>query len=147
MILRPLIIHGVEEAGGRALPRWSPADAIALMNRFGIATGTLSVSTPGTTPAQNADEASAVARDVNDAVAAVAADRPDRFGLLATVPLPTSVPLRFSTATSVPGQAVEIGRSCAVEECPGFSRRGTRGVVGRGRCLRRLEIDRLVRTA
>jgi predicted TIM-barrel fold metal-dependent hydrolase len=58
------------------------------MDQGGTAKALLSVSTPGVTPAGTAAEAADMARLVNDAAAEVVKDRPDRFGFLATVPLP-----------------------------------------------------------
>ncbi|MFF3849848.1 amidohydrolase family protein [Streptomyces sp. NPDC002328] len=79
---------GIVDAGGRALPDWSPAAALELMDLLEIGTAILSVSTPGTgfltDPAQAAD----LARRLNDHCAALAAEHPDRFGWFATLPLP-----------------------------------------------------------
>jgi peptidoglycan/xylan/chitin deacetylase (PgdA/CDA1 family) len=38
---------GLHEAGGRELPAWSADEALALMDRHEIATGIVSISTPG----------------------------------------------------------------------------------------------------
>ena len=46
------------------------------------------MSTPGTTFLPAAADAAALARDVNDHLAGVVSENPDRFGLFATVPLP-----------------------------------------------------------
>ena len=35
--------HGIAEAGGRALPSWSPESAVAMMDDHRIATGVLSL--------------------------------------------------------------------------------------------------------
>jgi predicted TIM-barrel fold metal-dependent hydrolase len=48
----------------------------------------LSVSTPGTTFLSNPADAAALARDLNDYTAELAAAQPDRFGFFATVPMP-----------------------------------------------------------
>lgn len=79
--------HGIEAPGGRALPPWSASEALELMDRQGIATGILSISTPGVHLGDSAD-ARAMARDVNVFGAQLAKDDPDRFGFFATVPLP-----------------------------------------------------------
>jgi len=79
---------GIGDAGGRALPDWSAPAALAMMDEIGTATGILSVSAPATVPARDAEEASRIAREVNDYSAELVKDRPDRFGFFATVPLP-----------------------------------------------------------
>lgn len=38
---------GIVDAGGRALPDWSPESALRLMDLLGTTTSILSVSTPG----------------------------------------------------------------------------------------------------
>ena len=82
---------GVHDAGGRALPGWSPEEALRLMDEQGIATAILSVSAPGVhlDPSRRSDpEARAMARRVNELVARAAADHPTRFGFFATLTLP-----------------------------------------------------------
>lgn len=79
---------GIDEAGGRALPDWSPEASLETMTALNVATAILSVSTPGTTFLPAATDAAALARDLNDYTASVVADHPDRFGFFATVPLP-----------------------------------------------------------
>ena len=80
--------HGLHEAGGRAMPRWSAESALRLMGAAGVATAILSVSTPGTAFLPKADEAADLARRLNDSVAKIAAERPERFGFFATLPAP-----------------------------------------------------------
>jgi predicted TIM-barrel fold metal-dependent hydrolase len=74
-------------AGGLPIPAWDPQAALAVMDRHDIAASVLSVSTPGVHPGDDA-EARALARDVNDHAAQVVADHPQRFGFLASLPLP-----------------------------------------------------------
>ncbi|OBK33461.1 amidohydrolase [Mycobacterium sp. 1245111.1] len=76
------------DAGGRALPDWSPEASLQTMAELGVGTAILSVSTPGTAFLPNPADAAALARDLNDYTADVVAARPDRFGHFATVPLP-----------------------------------------------------------
>ncbi|MEW2621530.1 amidohydrolase family protein [Streptomyces sp. NPDC048106] len=78
--------HGATVAGW-PVPAWDAAGALAMMDRRSIATGVLSVSAPGTHFGDDA-EARAVARSVNEYGAELVKDRPDRFGLFASLPLP-----------------------------------------------------------
>jgi 6-methylsalicylate decarboxylase len=79
---------GLSEAGGRTLPDWSPEASLQTMAELGIGTAILSVSTPGTAFLPNPTDAVALAHDLNDYTAGLAAAQPDRFGFFATVPLP-----------------------------------------------------------
>lgn len=79
---------GIDEAGGRALPDWSPEASLQAMAELDIATAILSVSTPGTTFMPNASDATALAVDLNDYGAEVFASQSDRFGFFATLPMP-----------------------------------------------------------
>ena len=79
---------GIDEAGGRAVPEWSPEGSLQTMSELGVGTAILSVSTPGTTFLPNPADAAALARDLNDYLATVVAAQPDRFGFFATVPMP-----------------------------------------------------------
>jgi predicted TIM-barrel fold metal-dependent hydrolase len=79
--------HGIAEAGGRALPAWSPESAVALMDAVGIATGILSVSTPGVS-FLDGDPAVGAARSLNDYCASLDGQHPGRFGFFATLPMP-----------------------------------------------------------
>jgi 6-methylsalicylate decarboxylase len=79
---------GIDEAGGRALPDWSPEGSLQTMDELGVAAAILSVSTPGTTFLSNPSDAAALARDLNDYGAHLVASQPERFGFFATVPMP-----------------------------------------------------------
>ena len=79
---------GLDEAGGRAVPDWSPQASLQAMADLDIGTAILSVSTPGTAFLPNPADAAALARDLNDYTATLAATQPDRFGFFATVPMP-----------------------------------------------------------
>jgi predicted TIM-barrel fold metal-dependent hydrolase len=79
--------HRIGEAGGRALPAWSPEAAVALMDDAGIATGIVSVSTPGVS-FLDGDAAIAAARSLNDHGATLDRSYPGRFGHFATLPMP-----------------------------------------------------------
>ena len=60
---------GIDEAGGRAVPEWSPEGSLEAMSELGIGTAILSVSAPGTTFLPIPADAAALARDVNDYLA------------------------------------------------------------------------------
>ena len=79
---------GIDEAGGRAIPDWSPEASLQTMAELDVATAILSVSAPGSTFLSQAADAAALARDLNDDGAGVVAARPDRFGFFATLPMP-----------------------------------------------------------
>ena len=79
---------GIDEAGGRVLPDWSPEATLQTMAELDIATAIVSVSTPGTTFLPDAADAAVLARDLNDYSASLVASRPDRFGFFATIPMP-----------------------------------------------------------
>lgn len=87
--------HGFDVPGWSPdwpLPRWSTEGALAMMDEQEIATGVLSLSTPGvhfgTADFGKHTEARALAARVNEAHADLVRDRPDRFGMFAAVPLP-----------------------------------------------------------
>jgi predicted TIM-barrel fold metal-dependent hydrolase len=75
------------DSGGWAIPAWSPSSAIAMMDQQGIATGVLSVTSPGVHLGDDAD-ARTLARAVNEYGAEVVKDYPNRFGHFASIPLP-----------------------------------------------------------
>lgn len=79
---------GIAEAGGRALPEWSPQAALELMNLLCTSTAIVSVSTPGTGFLTDSGEAAALARRLNDFSASLAADHAGRFGYFAALPMP-----------------------------------------------------------
>jgi predicted TIM-barrel fold metal-dependent hydrolase len=74
-------------AGGMPLPIWTQRSAITRMDELAIATGVLSVSTPGVHLGDD-HVARVKAREVNEYAAEQVKDRPDRFGFLATLTLP-----------------------------------------------------------
>ena len=76
--------HGM---GGWASFEWSEAGALATMDKFGIATGMLSLSTPGPHLANDA-EVRELARRINERLAGMVKDCPERCGMFASVPLP-----------------------------------------------------------
>lgn len=82
--------HGVQEAGGRALPDWSAEEALAVMEAHEIERAILSVSTPGVrvTAQRDDGETRKLARELNEFAARVAGDHPERFGFFATLTLP-----------------------------------------------------------
>ncbi len=79
---------GIHDAGGRAIPDWSPQASLQTMSELGVGTAILSTSAPSTTFLPNPADAAALARDVNDYLVTVVAAQPDRFGFFATVPMP-----------------------------------------------------------
>ncbi|MGW5134840.1 amidohydrolase family protein [Streptomyces sp. NPDC004135] len=79
---------GIADAGGRALPDWSPESALRVMDLLGITTSIVSVSTPGTGFLTEPAEAAGLARRLNDHSTALACDHPGRFGFFATLPMP-----------------------------------------------------------
>lgn len=74
---------GIDDAGGRAVPDWTPESSLEAMARLDVATAILSVSAPGTTFLPNPADAAALARDLNDHSADLAASQSDRLGFFA----------------------------------------------------------------
>lgn len=68
------------------IPAWSADEHLAVLDRLGIASAMLSISSPGVALA--GVDAAALAREVNDEGHAVVTAHPGRFGLFATLPLP-----------------------------------------------------------
>jgi len=72
---------------GFAAPHWSVEAALAMMDRTNIATGMLSVSSPGV-HFGNDEKARLLARSVNEFAARTIGDHRGRFGGFASLPLP-----------------------------------------------------------
>jgi 6-methylsalicylate decarboxylase len=79
-------LRGVPDGMPR-MPDWEPEITVAMMDRQGIATAMLSVSSPGVYFG-NDDAARALARSVNEFAARNAQDHRGRFGTFASLPLP-----------------------------------------------------------
>jgi predicted TIM-barrel fold metal-dependent hydrolase len=78
--------HGRPD-GMPAIPEWSASEHVAVMDRLGIATSLLSVSTPGVHLGDGTGTVD-LAREVNEAGRRSVIDHPGRFGLLGSLPLP-----------------------------------------------------------
>jgi hypothetical protein len=78
---------GILDAGSVAFPPWSPARALELMDRAGIATAITSISAPGVHFGDR-DAAIRLARECNEHSAELVRDHPSRFGAFAVLPLP-----------------------------------------------------------
>jgi predicted TIM-barrel fold metal-dependent hydrolase len=76
-----------EHPSPHRVPEWSPKAALESMDRQGIARAYLSLSVPGVLPWPE-PERPAVARRVNEYASELMDRWPDRFGTLATLPLP-----------------------------------------------------------
>ena len=74
-------------AGGITPPRWSIDGALAYLDAARIDVAVVSISTPGVHFGNDA-AARALARQVNEYLAGLKHQRPDRFGAFAAVPLP-----------------------------------------------------------
>ncbi len=83
-----LVRHGLSQPDGFPhIPDWSAQEHVAVMDRLGIATSLLSVSSPGVHLADGA-ETRELARAVNEEGRRAVVDHPERFGLFASLPLP-----------------------------------------------------------
>lgn len=99
------LTHGAGQPDGLpALPEWGPSAALKVMDDVGIAAALLSLSSPGTTFVSDPAERAELAAAINEDGAAIVAAHPDRFGLLATLPLPDV-------------EAAVAGISHALDEC------------------------------
>jgi len=85
--------HAAIDAGHAApdgfpqLPAWNAAEHLDVMDRLGIATSLLSISSPGVHFGDDA-AACALAREVNEDGRQAVLDHPGRFGLFAALPVP-----------------------------------------------------------
>lgn len=77
----------VTETGGVPLPRWTGDQALAIMDRQGIATAVTSISAPGVSVG-DASLARDLARQCNEFAAELIRAHPGRFGGFAILPLP-----------------------------------------------------------
>jgi 6-methylsalicylate decarboxylase len=66
---------------------WSPATSIEQMDKYGIRTSVLSISTPGVWYG-NVQQGRSLARDCNEYMAKMVRGYPGRFGMFTAVPLP-----------------------------------------------------------
>jgi predicted TIM-barrel fold metal-dependent hydrolase len=83
-----LVEHGHAQPDGfPQIPDWSAEEHVAAMDRLGIETSLLSISSPGVHLA-GGPAARDLAREVNEAGRRAVVDHPGRFGLFATLPLP-----------------------------------------------------------
>jgi Predicted metal-dependent hydrolase of the TIM-barrel fold len=78
---------GVVESGGVPFPQWRPEDSLTMMDRQGIDTALLSVSSPGLCFG-NGVRVREIARSLNEFAAQCQTRWPERFGFFATLPLP-----------------------------------------------------------
>jgi predicted TIM-barrel fold metal-dependent hydrolase len=104
-----LVRTGHEQPDGMPwIPEWSAVEHVAAMDRLGIATSLLSISSPGVClgDGQTVGE---LAREVNEDGRRAVTDHPGRFGLLASLPLP-----------DVDAAVAEIAYCCDRLEVQGF---------------------------
>lgn len=78
---------GVTQAGGHPYPPWKPEESLAVMDRYEIDTALLSIPSP-VWYLRDEVQARAMARSLNEFAAQCVARWPERFGLLAALPLP-----------------------------------------------------------
>lgn len=83
-----LIAAGHDHPDGiKAIPEWTPTAALETMDRLGVQTSILSVSSPGVHFGDDA-RAAELARTVNEDAVHLRESHPGRFGFFATLPLP-----------------------------------------------------------
>lgn len=91
--LEPLAVWNKQQgvAPGLQKPQqeWSPAVTLEAMDKFGVATGVLSISTPGVWFGESG-QARRLARICNDFGAGMVRDHPGRFALFAAMPMPAT---------------------------------------------------------
>ncbi len=76
-----------EPDGFPHLPNWSATEHVAMMDRLGIATSMLSISSPGVY-FDDDETARSLAREVNEDGRRAVVDHPGRFGQFASLPAP-----------------------------------------------------------
>ncbi|HLH75512.1 MAG TPA: amidohydrolase family protein [Candidatus Binataceae bacterium] len=92
-MLPPKYVKAVHQALSHETPpiprvmNWTPAHSLEEMDRNGVATAVISVSTPGVW-FDNVGQARRLARECNEYGAKLGQDHPGRFGLFAATPLP-----------------------------------------------------------
>jgi predicted TIM-barrel fold metal-dependent hydrolase len=91
------------------IPEWSAAEHVAAMDRLGIRTALLSISSPGVHLADVAATRD-LAREVNEEGRRAVVDHPGRFGLFASLPLP-----------DVDAAVAEIAHCCDHLDVTGFA--------------------------
>lgn len=74
-------------SGNTEILKWTAARSLEDMDRNGVRTAIVSVSTPGIWFG-NPEEARGLAREINEFAARMKSDHPGRFGLFAALPLP-----------------------------------------------------------
>ncbi len=91
--LPPVYLDALRDAGvklldgGIPVPKWSPEQALAIMDEVGISGTVLSVSSPHLSFVDQ-DAAVALSRAINDYAAELSNQHPKRFGAYAILPLP-----------------------------------------------------------
>ena len=106
-----LVRHGHDRPDGFPLiPEWSAEEHVAAMDRLGIATSMLSISSPGVALDTEGAEAGPLARAVNEEGRRAVVDHPGRFGLFASLPLP-----------DVDAAMAEIAHCCDHLDVDGFA--------------------------
>jgi predicted TIM-barrel fold metal-dependent hydrolase len=85
--MRPEIIAGADTDPAPVL-NWNPAHAVEEMDKSGVATAMLSMSTPGLWVLHDRDRTRKLARACNEYAAGLVRDYPGRFGMFAALPLP-----------------------------------------------------------
>jgi predicted TIM-barrel fold metal-dependent hydrolase len=92
-VIPPVYRRALQDAGliapiqGVDYPEWSLEQSLEMMDRRGIATAIVSITDPGV-HFVDGDAARALARDVNEYMADLVRERPQRFGGFAVLPLP-----------------------------------------------------------
>ncbi|KAM7183942.1 amidohydrolase [Naviculisporaceae sp. PSN 640] len=75
------------DPSGWTLPKWSVESSLELMKAHSTKTAILSITSPGTTVLEgDLSAANVLARDINEAAAAIAKEHPENFGFFATLP-------------------------------------------------------------